>query len=137
MSATPNLEGGMIEPPTHFRTRSTLTRVPPVPPVAPRHLKLERRYEDDTLILIVRGEIDIASAPALEHDLRLAEASGPRRIVIDLAALEFVDATGLQVLVQAQERADFNGHRLVLSHVPAPARRLLRITGVDARLGVA
>lgn len=88
------------------------------------------------MTLILCGEIDLTSASALEDELHDAEASLPRRIVLDLAALEFIGSTGIYLLLDAQERAQAAAHQFVLTHVPAHAQRLLRLTGADARLTV-
>jgi anti-sigma B factor antagonist len=85
--------------------------------------------------LTVRGEIDLASAPALERELRDAERPA-RRVVLDLAGLEFIDSTGIHVLVDAQRRAEINGHQLVLKHVPAQAERLFSLTGIKPRFSI-
>jgi anti-anti-sigma factor len=105
-------------------------------PTAPYpQLEIARRAEPYGVRLIVRGEIDLASVSALDRELRDAESAG-RRIVLDLAGLAFIDSTGIHTLVSAQHRADTNGHELVLKDVPAHARRLFSITGIDALLSI-
>lgn len=87
------------------------------------------------MTLLVRGEIDLASAHGLERELRKAPSSA-RRIVVDLGGLEFIDSTGVHVLIDAQQRAENSGHELVLIHVPAQAQRLFTLTGLAARLSI-
>lgn len=66
----------------------------------------------------VQGELDIASAPALEADV-LRELCLPASVlVIDLQELEFLDSSGLRALLLAQGHAEQAGARLVL--VPGP-----------------
>lgn len=113
------------------------TPPPPIPSAAPPdHLTFESRHGHDSLTLIVRGEIDLASALALERELHHAESSLPRRIVLDLAALDFIDAAGLRALTRAQQRADINGHKLVLTHLPANTRRLFSIVGINTKFTI-
>jgi anti-sigma B factor antagonist len=101
----------------------------------PSQLEIARRTEPYGVRLIVRGEIDIASVPTLDQELRNAE--GPvRRIVLDLAGLAFIDSAGIHMLMGAQRRAEINGHEFVLAHVPAHARRLFSLTGIDAVLTI-
>lgn len=97
-------------------------------------LTIEHRTDEGSVTLSVHGEIDLASAPLLEQDLEDVERSSPRRIVLDLAALDFIDSTGIHLLIKAQRRADSNGHGLILTNIPPHARRLFRITGIDAQL---
>lgn len=106
------------------------------PDLAPQQLTITRRTKADEVTLILCGELDLATAPALEHALHDVEASRPGRIVLDLEALEFIGSTGIHLLVQADERAQAKGHHFVLRHVPTHARRLLRLTGVDVLLTV-
>jgi anti-anti-sigma factor len=95
-----------------------------------------RQDEDNAVTLTLDGEIDLESAPALEHELRDAEGSQPRRVVLDLAAIDFLDSTGIHLLLEAHERAETAGRQLVLRHVPDHARRLFTLTGLISRLTV-
>jgi anti-sigma B factor antagonist len=99
-------------------------------------LAITSRVEADEVTLTLCGEIDIATAPALECELRDAESSRARRVVLDLGALDFIDSTGIHLLIHAQQRADADGHQLVLTRVPAHAERLFGLTGLSARLTV-
>lgn len=109
----------------------------PQPALTPDHLTIASRIEADEVTLSICGEIDLVSAPALERVLRDAESSRPGRIVLDLGALEFIDSSGIHLLIHARERADAYGHQLVLTHVPAQAHRVFDLVGVKARLIVA
>src|SRR6516162_6475549 len=110
----------------------TGTQVHPAP--EPGRLTIQRRNEADRVVLTICGEIDMASGATLARELYAAERPLLRRLVLDLAALDFIDCTGIRVLLQAQERADNNGHVLVLANVPATAQRLFSLTGLDAHL---
>jgi anti-sigma B factor antagonist len=79
-------------------------------------------------VVEVDGEIDIASAPQLEHVLGQALIGGAE-IVIDLAAVEFMDVSGLRVLLNAQRQADGDGIPVMLVNVPSPVMRLVVLTG--------
>ena len=115
---------------------SRLTTPELCPPPYPDQLEIVCRNDANGVTLTVRGEIDLASAPALERELRDAETRA-RRVVLDLADLAFIDSTGIHVLIDAQGRADIDGHQLVLTHVPAHARRLFSLTGIDGRFSIA
>jgi anti-sigma B factor antagonist len=106
------------------------------PSAYPGELEIVRLEAGDGATLFVRGEVDLASAFALDRELRDAEAPRVQRIVIDLGGLEFMDSTGIHVLIEAHLRAAANGRQLVLKHVPAHARRLFSLTGIDARFSI-
>lgn len=97
---------------------------------------IDRQEEDGSVTLSLRGEIDLVSAPLLRQQLEDAVRSSPRRIVLDLAALAFIDSSGIHALLEAQGLADFNAHALVLINVPPHVRRLFRLTGLDAQLPI-
>jgi anti-sigma B factor antagonist len=99
----------------------------------PGQLVIEKTQEADAIVLTLSGELDLASAPVLERELREAEASGPSRLVIDLGGLAFMDSTGLQALLRARERANTNGHQLLLRRAPHQVQRVFELTKtVDA-----
>lgn len=106
---------------------TSTTTLQPAPD--PRHLTIDSRGGSDAVTLLIQGEIDLASAPALERELREAESSMPRRIVLDLTGLEFIDSAGIFLLFRAQKRASAAGHSFALTEVPAQAKRLFGLTG--------
>jgi anti-anti-sigma factor len=91
----------------------------------------------EVLCLHLRGELDIASVPALEErltDLRV-QASG-QTIRLDLAELEFIDSTGLHALIRAMNDASANGWRLQIDREMSPqVERVLRLVGIERLIG--
>jgi anti-sigma B factor antagonist len=75
------------------------------------------------------GELDIATAARLEAAL-VADRKPGDRVVLDLAALEFVDSTGLRAIVRGAEAARRNGWELRLRPGPPPVQRVFEIAGV-------
>ncbi len=63
-------------------------------------------------LISLDGELDGANAKALDHELIRVEATSVSRIVLDLSELEFIDSTGLAVIMRAHERAKNDGHVL-------------------------
>ena len=83
-----------------------------------------------TLTLTLTGELDLLSSPVLERALRGLPASGVELILVDLRGLEFMDSTGLHLLVQAQQQAHDAGRRFALIHGGDQVQRLLELSGV-------
>jgi anti-anti-sigma factor len=75
------------------------------------------------------GELDIATAPHLEHALLDGRERGDR-VVLDLAALEFIDSTGLRVIVRGVEAAERDGWELRLRPGRPAVQRVFDIAGV-------
>ncbi len=87
------------------------------------------------IVVLVRGEIDIATAPALWEVL--AEAiPGTHRLVLDLGDTTFIDSTGLSIFVRALRRLRYDGGDLILRSLRPNVREVLRITGLDKVLTV-
>lgn len=82
-------------------------------------------------IVSLTGRLDVHAAADVRLALADAVASGEGDLVIDLASLETVDATGLGVLVGAHRRAGRAGRTLVLRDVPPPVGRILFLTRLD------
>lgn len=106
-------------------------RVAEVP--VPGALRIESRRDGDVLMVALSGELDLASAPDLERELRVGEETSPGRLVIDLSGLGFMDSTGLQALLRARERAHEAGYALSLRRGPHQVQRVFELTKtVDA-----
>jgi anti-sigma B factor antagonist len=101
------------------------------------HFRVEPRTEDRTTVLAITGELDLSSAPELETHLAEAFRSDAKQVIVDLRELEFIDSTGLSVLVKANQQAHEAGCRFGIVNGGAQVRRLLSLTGVTERLRVA
>ncbi|MET7638491.1 STAS domain-containing protein [Streptomyces sp. NPDC005438] len=78
--------------------------------------------------LVVGGRLDVRSAADARAALHTAVDSGSGDLVLDLAALDSWDATGLGVIMGAHRRAGRQGRRLVLRDVPPQMWRVLVAT---------
>lgn len=95
---------------------------------------VEVRDRDQAVVIEVTGELDLASSPALEQELQGGTAATAAVVVVDLRQLEFMDSTGLSVLVRAHQRATEKGQRFAVVRGPQQVQRLLSLTGVADRL---
>src|SRR5512133_17192 len=80
--------------------------------------------------VLLAGRLDGRSAGEVRDTLHAVLGAGSGRLVVDLSALELLDATGLGVLVGAHHRARLAGRELVLRGAPARVVRLLRLVGL-------
>lgn len=90
---------------------------------------------DGRLVVAARGELDLATAPQLEEVLLPALKDGGA-VVLDLRALEFMDSTGVRVIVASHVAAGESGGSLVLVRTDpeGPVGRVLEISGLDGIL---
>jgi anti-sigma B factor antagonist len=86
--------------------------------------------------MYLAAELDIASAPRFERDLRRAELQA-RLVVLDLRDLTFMDSFGLRLIAASNHRCRRMGRRLVLLRGPPQVQRLLAVTGAGEGLEVA
>lgn len=87
---------------------------------------------DRKVVLELTGELDVASSPALEQ--AIAGARAAETVVVDLRTLEFIDSTGLGVLVRAHHDALARGQEFALVQGQGQVQRLLMITGLADQL---
>jgi anti-sigma B factor antagonist len=89
-----------------------------------------RELADDTSLLSVEGDLDLASAPSLKWALADLQAAGSRHVVVDLAKVSFIDSTALGVLVGAQRQLD-PGVKLAIACAEENVLRIFELTGLD------
>lgn len=97
-------------------------------------LSIDLKSDDDggTQVYKLRGSLDLATAPTVRAALTEATEKGDRDLIVDLSQLEFLDSTGLGVLIGAHRRAAERGASFRLIICDGPISRLLNITGLIA-----
>lgn len=85
-------------------------------------------------MIAVSGELDLASGPELEAELDQISGHDTQLLVIDLRRLDFMDSTGLSILVRTHQRLAGEGCEMGLVKGSQQVQRLLDLTGVAERL---
>jgi anti-sigma B factor antagonist len=85
-------------------------------------------------VLWLSGELDMASAGALETTIAELCADGANRLLLEMGDLEFMDSTGLRSLLISRELCDVNGCELRVGELSQQVARLLDISGVGEQL---
>ncbi len=97
--------------------------------------------ENGVRVVEVRGELDLSTAPDLEGPLDQAIADEHSSVLLDLSDCEFIDSTGIALIVRAWQRVDArsgnggNG-RVVLCSGNEQVRRVLEVTGLDNSIAI-
>lgn len=91
--------------------------------------------------ITVQGELDMSTAPQLERQLEEALADSEASVMLDLSQCEFIDSTGIALIVRSWQRLDRKAGgdgrgRLVLCSHNHQVSRLLKITGVDSSISM-
>ena len=84
---------------------------------------------DGATVLIVVGEVDLATAPALDDKLRAATADCDGPVIVDLDRVSFMDSSGLQVLV-SHTLSSQNGCEVLLTRGSPQVQRLFEVSGM-------
>jgi len=95
-------------------------------------LAVRSKRDGDAHVVELIGELDLDGASAVEAELLAADASDATSIVVDLRGLEFIDSTGIRLMVMASERSE-NG-RFTLLRGSAQVQRVFEITDLADRL---
>lgn len=88
---------------------------------------------DGGLLYALEGELDLAGAEPLRERLSaLIEGTSLSALILDLAALDFVDSSGLRALIAIREVLTLRGGALRLTNPTPEVRRLFDVTGTGA-----
>jgi anti-anti-sigma factor len=101
-----------------------------------KQFKVESEAQAGLLTVSVIGELDQSTAPTLREALEptLAEPTDP--VLVDLSDCEFIDSTGLSLLVEAKRRLEEQNQAFGICCPDADVQRLLELTGIDRALGL-
>ncbi|WP_225828587.1 STAS domain-containing protein [Streptomyces naphthomycinicus] len=94
-------------------------------------LRITMRDAPGGPVLEIAGELDYASAPRLRDAVGGIALQPGRRLVLDLAGMEFCDSSGISTLLAARHHAHAAHADIALAAVPEHTLRVLRIVGLD------
>jgi anti-sigma B factor antagonist len=99
-------------------------------------LAVERTSNQGVELLLVEGELDIATAPRLISVLNRAVQEALRSLVVDLSEVDFMDSTGLALLINAHRRLTRRSKGFAVVCPPGPLWRVFEITDMVETLHV-
>ena len=94
--------------------------------------------EGGDVIVTVRGELDVLTAPVLWEQMEPSLAGLTGKLVFEFADLAFIDSMGLGVIVRAHTRlrGEEPGRQIIVRDLNAHARKVFEITGLDRVLDI-
>jgi anti-sigma B factor antagonist len=99
-------------------------------PCVPEELVTASTRDGDTVTVALLGEVDVLNVDQVRQALAEALAARPRRIVVDLAELSFIDSTGLGALIFGFQRSRDAAIGFRLAHPTAGVRQILVLSGL-------
>jgi anti-sigma B factor antagonist len=86
--------------------------------------------------MLISGDIDLQGRDKLREAIQRVCGQAASDVIVDLSGVAFMDATGLNALIEAQRLCDRSGVELLVTGASTPARRLFRIVGADRTLSI-
>lgn len=96
-------------------------------------LVLKATQDGSVCTLALAGELDLANAESVTRQLERLE-SADVQVEIDLSELEFIDSTGIAILVAAHHRLDGDGRLRIVPSRAYAVQRVMAVTGLDREL---
>jgi len=87
-------------------------------------------------VIVVRGELDAMTAARFGAEIGEVVRHGERDVLVDLRAVQFIDSTGMHVLLNAQRRLTRARRRLSILCEGSPVRRALELARLTETLGL-
>src|SRR5262245_3546226 len=94
-------------------------------------LEFRRNQVEEAIVLSPQGEIDLARSPELRLRLKQEVDAAPKRLVVDLAGVSYMDSSGVATLVEAFTRARAAKCKLVLAGLQPKVRSIFTISRLD------
>jgi anti-anti-sigma factor len=99
-------------------------------------MQLESEVVGDVGVIRIDGDVDDITVPKLDQATHGLLSDGARSLVIDCAALTFIDSTGLSALISAHREARLQCGTVTIRNPSPMVIRLLEITGLDNELTI-
>lgn len=93
-------------------------------------LNTEVRGSEGHALVILSGELDVSTAGGLYEELATLNREGVVHVALDLTALEFIDSTGISVIIAEHKRTTAAGGELIILTPHRNARRMFEVAGL-------
>lgn len=103
-------------------------------PPGPEPLRCAIEPERDAVRVRPAGSLDMVTAPELRAQVDELLEAGFRRVILDLSELEFMDSTGLRLMLSLDADARRDGFSIALVPGPSAVQRVFEVTGTEAAL---
>ena len=94
-------------------------------------IEIKTRQVNDATILSPLGEIDLSRAPSFRTHISSVQSQRPKKLIIDLSGVPYMDSSGVATLVEAMQNARRNGGKLVLCAMHDKVRSIFEIARLD------
>jgi anti-sigma B factor antagonist len=95
-------------------------------------LQILQERHGDAVVLPPQGDVDLSRSPQMRQQLAAAAAARPRRVVVDLSKVPYMDSSGVATLVESLQRARRDGWSLVLCDLHPKVRSIFQIARLES-----
>jgi anti-anti-sigma factor len=103
---------------------------------APKPFEIHSETGGTASMVSAQGEIDLSTAAQFEAAIRAAENHNEREVIVDLCDVDFIDSSGLRVLILSSERLRERDKELHVACVPGAVRRVFETAAVNERFAI-
>jgi len=97
-------------------------------------LGITQEDQGEWVVLKLSGEIDMATGPQLRQKIVQRVQDGQANLIVDLSEVDFIDSTGLGVLIGGLKRTRSHGGDLRCVGLTEPLKEMFKLTGLDTVL---
>jgi anti-sigma B factor antagonist len=97
----------------------------------PQRLTIDTVRQADQHVVRLSGEVDLRSSPQLRNVLLDVLAAKPRRLIVDLAQVGYMDSSGVGTLVEIKRLIERGAGQIVLAGLQPRVRSVFEITQLD------
>lgn len=94
-------------------------------------MRVERLEEDDAVVVRPEGDIDLSRSPSFRRQLANIQERSPRRLIVNLSDVPYMDSSGVATLVEAMQVARKHNSRLILCGLQERVRSIFEIARLD------
>lgn len=95
-------------------------------------LTIERTIHGDVVVFQPSGDVDLATAPELRKHLIAAGKENCATVAVNLASVEYMDSSGVAVLIEGLKATQGGGKVFVLVTPSAPVMKVLQLARLDS-----
>ena len=106
----------------------------PTPPPEAEPFRCATSHEYESAHIRAIGELDLATAPILSEEIDALRSAGFRHMTLDLSRLDFIDSTGLRLILACDAEARQDGFTITLIPGPPAVERIFQLTNTRAQL---
>jgi len=94
-------------------------------------IKIETKEIDNTLILAIKGDIDLYSSPQVRATLLKAIEKKSPAIIVNLKSVSYMDSSGIATLVESLQRLNEYGGKLIITNVKGAVKDVFELSRLD------